>query len=469
MDVSLVLIVVMAVLFACGVYAMLERSLTRVLIGFLLLGNATNLLLLIVMGQPGVAPFFGAAASTDEMSDPLPQALTLTAIVITFAISAFLLALIYRSWQLGQADTVEDDDADIAVRERGADAEDAMDDETEIETTTTRPPTSSGSTPRRSRCSAAATSPASAMTPRPTDPRDAPKSPRAASARRRVVTTDAPPSSRCWSRCRCSAPRSRSSPAGTAARRSSSRSSRSPSCCVIAAILLVVVDVGDAPIAVSVGGWPIPFGIVLYVDRLAALLVVVSSIVLLAVLLFSVGQGAADGDDDTPVSIFHPSYLILAAGIFTAFIAGDLFNLYVGLRDPARRLVRADHARQHRVAHPHRRRLHRRLARLVDPVPRRDRGDLRRARHREHGADLRADDASCRRRRRLVLHLLLLLAFSIKAAVFPLSFWLPDSYPTAPAPVTAVFAGLLTKVGVYAMIRTETAAVPRQRRQLAAA
>jgi multisubunit Na+/H+ antiporter MnhC subunit len=134
MDVSLVLIVVMAVLFACGVYAMLERSLTRVLIGFLLLGNATNLLLLIVMGQPGVAPFFGAAASTEEMSDPLPQALTLTAIVITFAISAFLLALIYRSWQLGQADTVEDDAEDIALRARGAAAEDAMDDETELDT-----------------------------------------------------------------------------------------------------------------------------------------------------------------------------------------------------------------------------------------------------------------------------------------------------------------------------------------------
>jgi multisubunit Na+/H+ antiporter MnhC subunit len=131
MDVSLVLIVVMAVLFACGVYAMLERSLTRVLIGFLLLGNATNLLLLIVMGAPGVAPFFGAAASVDEMSDPLPQALTLTAIVITFAVSAFLLALIYRSWQLGQADTVTDDEADIEVRERAA--EEAMDDETEIE------------------------------------------------------------------------------------------------------------------------------------------------------------------------------------------------------------------------------------------------------------------------------------------------------------------------------------------------
>ncbi|MFK3677250.1 Na(+)/H(+) antiporter subunit C [Microbacterium sp. NPDC090218] len=130
MDVSLTLIIIMAILFACGVYAMLERSLTRVLIGFLLLGNATNLLLLIVMGVPGNAPFFGTEG---EMSDPLPQALTLTAIVITFAVSAFLLALIYRSWQLGQADTVEDDEADIALRERTDADEDLMDDESETD------------------------------------------------------------------------------------------------------------------------------------------------------------------------------------------------------------------------------------------------------------------------------------------------------------------------------------------------
>lgn len=135
MTASLVLIIIMGVLFACGVYAMLERSLTRVLIGFLLLGNAANLLLLIVMGDPGVAPFYGDAASPDDMSDPLPQALMLTAIVITFAVSAFLLALIYRSWQLGQADTVTDDEADLAVRGRSAETEDAMDDETEIEDT----------------------------------------------------------------------------------------------------------------------------------------------------------------------------------------------------------------------------------------------------------------------------------------------------------------------------------------------
>ena len=60
----------------------------------------------------------------------------------------------------------------------------------------------------------------------------------------------------------------------------------------------------------------------------------------------------------------------------------------------------------------------------------------------------------------LVLQLLLLTTFSIKAAVFPLSLWLPDSYPTAPAPVTAVFAGLLTKVGVYAIMRTQTLLFP---------
>lgn len=132
MSVSLILIVIMAVLFACGVYAMLERSLTRVLIGFLLLGNAANLLLLIAMGAPGIAPFYGSAG-VEDMSDPLPQALTLTAIVITFGVSAFLLALIYRSWQLGQADTVADDEADVEVRERTVEVEETMEDETDVE------------------------------------------------------------------------------------------------------------------------------------------------------------------------------------------------------------------------------------------------------------------------------------------------------------------------------------------------
>lgn len=223
----------------------------------------------------------------------------------------------------------------------------------------------------------------------------------------------------------------------------------------IAAVLLWYVDVSGMPLAVSVGGWPIPFGIVLYVDRLAALLVLVSSIVLLAVLLFSVGQGAADGDEETPVSIFHPSYLILAAGIFNAFIAGDLFNLYVGFEI----LLVASYVLITLGSTESRIRTGvvyivvslvssilflAAIAAIYGAL-----GTVNMAQLADRMGEL-PDEVQ------LVLHLMLLLAFSIKAAVFPLSFWLPDSYPTAPAPVTAVFAGLLTKVGVYAMIRTET-------------
>lgn len=129
---SLVLILVMAVLYACGVFLLLERSLTRVLLGFLLVGNATNLLILVVSGPPGEAPFF---ESEGTIADPLPQAFMLTAIVITFGISAFLMALIYRSWRLAHADVVADDTEDRAVgrREKSVASEpDAPGDETEF-------------------------------------------------------------------------------------------------------------------------------------------------------------------------------------------------------------------------------------------------------------------------------------------------------------------------------------------------
>ena len=116
MSVALVPIVVMAVLYACGIYLMLERSITKVLLGFLLVGNATNLLLLIMAGDVGRAPIVGGGIPAQDMTDPLPQALILTAIVITFGVSAFLLALIYRSWRLAQGDNLQDDEDDIALR-----------------------------------------------------------------------------------------------------------------------------------------------------------------------------------------------------------------------------------------------------------------------------------------------------------------------------------------------------------------
>jgi multisubunit Na+/H+ antiporter MnhC subunit len=116
MTVSLVLVIVMSAMYACAVYLLLERSLTRVLLGFLLAGNATNLLILIMVGGAGLAPIFDTDVAPDEYTDPLPQALILTAIVITFAVSSFLLALIYRSWRLANVDDVSDDADDLALR-----------------------------------------------------------------------------------------------------------------------------------------------------------------------------------------------------------------------------------------------------------------------------------------------------------------------------------------------------------------
>lgn len=121
MSAAFVLLVVMGVLYAAGVYLLLERSVTRVLLGILLVGNATNLLLFIAAGRPGVAPIVDEEGAAGEgYTDPLPQALILTAIVITFAVSAFLMALIYRSWRLANEDVVEDDPADVALRNETA-------------------------------------------------------------------------------------------------------------------------------------------------------------------------------------------------------------------------------------------------------------------------------------------------------------------------------------------------------------
>lgn len=112
----LVLVAVMVVMYAAGVYLLLDRSLTRVLLGFLLAGNATNLLIFLMSGAFGAAPIVDGE-SGEAMSDPLPQAFILTAIVITFSVSAFLLALIYRAWRLAREDedTVQDDEEDIEL------------------------------------------------------------------------------------------------------------------------------------------------------------------------------------------------------------------------------------------------------------------------------------------------------------------------------------------------------------------
>ncbi|MEF3119623.1 Na+/H+ antiporter subunit D [Kocuria flava] len=234
---------------------------------------------------------------------------------------------------------------------------------------------------------------------------------------------------------------------------------------VLSLVVETVVLVGTwdlGPQAVHLGGWEAPWGIVMVVDQLSSLLLVVSTVVSLSVLVYATGQGVADGDDEGPISIFHPSFLILVAGVSNAFLAGDLFNLYVGFEI----LLVASYV----------------LMTMGGTVQRIRTGVtyvvvsvissvlflitiamIYGATGTITMADLSVKLAELPVGTQLQLHLMLVIAFGIKAAVFPLSFWLPDSYPTASAPVTAVFAGLLTKVGVYAIIRTETLLFPAER------
>ncbi|MGK5673532.1 Na+/H+ antiporter subunit D [Micromonospora sp. URMC 106] len=228
---------------------------------------------------------------------------------------------------------------------------------------------------------------------------------------------------------------------------------------LVVAALLLVQAYRHGPVVVQVGGWPAPVGIVLVADQLAALMLVVSSAVTLCVLLYSVGQGQADFGETVPVTIYHPTYLVLTAGVTNAFLAGDLFNLFVGfeillaasfvLITLGGTEARIRTGSTYVVVSLLSSMLFLTAVGLVYAAT----GTLNMAQL-AHRLDALPDGV------RLSLELMLLLAFGVKAAVFPLSAWLPDSYPTAPAPVTAVFAGLLTKVGVYAIIRTETLLFP---------
>lgn len=124
---NLTLIVVSSVLIATGVYLFLSRSMVRALMGFLLMGNGINLIYIIGSGDSGAPPIVGASEDGTPMVDPVPQALVLTAIVITLAMTAFVLALAHRSWQLGRQDLVDDDTESARIHAR-AEADDTGDD-----------------------------------------------------------------------------------------------------------------------------------------------------------------------------------------------------------------------------------------------------------------------------------------------------------------------------------------------------
>ncbi|QGF24980.1 Na(+)/H(+) antiporter subunit C [Raineyella fluvialis] len=115
MEPNITLLLVSGFLIACGVYLLLERSLTRILMGILLASNGVNLLYPIIAGRAGLPAFIGLSAA-DRITDPLPQAMVLTSIVITLATTAFLLTMAYRAFQVNGHDEVQDDVEDAVIR-----------------------------------------------------------------------------------------------------------------------------------------------------------------------------------------------------------------------------------------------------------------------------------------------------------------------------------------------------------------
>ncbi|MCZ7529897.1 MAG: Na+/H+ antiporter subunit D [Acidimicrobiia bacterium] len=223
---------------------------------------------------------------------------------------------------------------------------------------------------------------------------------------------------------------------------------------LVSALAILITVEADGPQSVQAGDWPAPFGITIVADLFAAIMLVVSVAMLLAVLVYAIGQKT-----DTTSRVFHPVYLLLAAGVSLAFLTGDLFNLFVSFEvmliasyvlitlGGNREQVRSGmtYIVINLIA----------SALFVTAI-----AFVYAATGTVNMADLVGKLDTIPGGLATALGLLLLVVFGIKAAIFPLFFWLPDSYPTAPSPITAVFAGLLTKVGVYAIIRSQTLLFP---------
>ena len=202
----------------------------------------------------------------------------------------------------------------------------------------------------------------------------------------------------------------------------------------------------------ELGDWPAPFGIVLVLDRLSALMITLTTLLALAVVLYAIGSGW-----DARGRHFHPLFQFQLMGILGAFLTGDAFNLFVffevlliasyGLMIHGGGTVRLQAGVQYVVYNLLGSTLFLFALGTLYSVT----GTLNMADLAMRAAEIPAGDTALLR----VGALLLLLVFAIKAAVLPLHFWLPASYANAPLPVAALFA-IMTKVGAYAILRMYT-------------
>lgn len=204
--------------------------------------------------------------------------------------------------------------------------------------------------------------------------------------------------------------------------------------------------------ATQIGNWPAPFGITVVADLFSALLVAVTALMGLTVACYSLGSI----DREREAFGYYPLLHILLMGVCGAFLTGDIFNLYVWfevmlmasfvLLELGGEKAQLEGAIKYVTLNLLSSALFlTAVAMLYGLVGTLNMADL--------AVHLKTVD---RPGILTTMAMLFLLAFGIKAAVFPLYFWLPASYHTPPAPVTAIFAGLLTKVGVYSLIRVFT-------------
>ena len=220
---------------------------------------------------------------------------------------------------------------------------------------------------------------------------------------------------------------------------------------LLAAVSLMVVVLREGVIAGQMGGWPAPFGITLVADLLSAVMVLITSIVAVAVSIYAL----ADIELGKERLGYHALFQVLIAGVTGAFLTGDLFNLYVwfevmliasfGLLVLGGRAEQIDGGVKYVALN------------LVSTIMfLTGIGLLYGMTGTLNLADLSIAVETVDQGLLTVVAILFMVAFGVKAAVFPLFFWLPASYHTPAFSVSAVFAGLLTKVGVYALIRMFT-------------
>ncbi|MEX0284208.1 MAG: monovalent cation/H+ antiporter subunit D [Paracoccaceae bacterium] len=221
---------------------------------------------------------------------------------------------------------------------------------------------------------------------------------------------------------------------------------------VIISLVLMSQAAGGTIHVYELGDWPAPFGIVLVLDRLSALMCLLTAVLALVVLLHAVGSGW-----DERGWHFHALFQFQLMGVMGAFLTGDAFNLFVffevlliasyGLMIHSGGPVRLRAGLQYVIYNLLGSTLFLFALGTLYAVT----GTLNMADLAVRVAELPDDQSALLR----VGAVLLLLVFCVKAAVLPLHFWLPSAYSNAPAPVAALFA-IMTKVGAYSIIRMYT-------------